>query len=807
MGDNRAAVADPAVIEAASAAMLNLYPDAIVAAIDVGGLFVPLPDSVPLAGHRVAHARSALDLVCSGDRPLVIETWERVKRDGAARATVTVAGGAGGTGGQASLHFFDVRPAHGVFLGLLVALDADEQRLDEVAEIAAPPPRVAHTRKDQLAVIVDIDDDVTAMLGWERDDIVGQRSLEYIHPEDHDRAINAWMEVLTKPGDAFRVRLRHKHQDGRWIWLEIANRNLLDEPEGYVDCEMFDISEEMEAQEAMRASEQLLRRLAGALPVGVVQLDRDRNIVYANDCIREILGTAPGATSRDMGGAVVDRAALDRALEAVLAGEDVDLELRIDRLDGSGRRLATLALRALTAPSGEVTGAVGCLTDLTDSARMRAELQRRATLDDLTGCASRATTLVTLDGMLTESGPRTAAIFVDLDGFKAVNDRFGHGIGDTLLVAVAARLRDTVRAGDVVGRIGGDEFLVLCPDVADGDLAMALGERIADAVAAPLDVDGTLIEPRASVGVAWAGAGVWTSGVNAEELIAEADAAMYASKAEAEGRPVLAGRREARRAARRRSRTGDLAPKLRDAIANQELEVHYQPVVDLHHRVTVGHEALLRWRQADRIVPAAEFIQAAEMTGLICEIGPWVIDEVCRQAVAARRPDLLWFLNVSPRELAAPRTVASFGQAVEQHGVDPASVVVEVTEHATLVDDGIASGVIAELLRMGFVIALDDFGTGHSSLASVLHVPAKWIKIDRRFTAATKTAHGRRLVAGIVALAGHIGAGTIAEGIETQDELHALTELGVRFGQGYLLGRPAALDRSFVDSGVAELAG
>jgi diguanylate cyclase (GGDEF)-like protein/PAS domain S-box-containing protein len=800
MSDTRAAGADPAVIEAAATAMLSQNPDAVVAAIDLGGLFVAMPESVPLDGHRVAHARSALDLVIPTDRTLVIDAWEQVKRDRAARATVVVAGEGGG---HASLHFFDVRPSHGVFLGLLVPLDAGEQQLDEVAEIAAPPPRLAHTRKDQMAVVVDIDADVTAMLGWERDDIVGQRSLEYIHPEDHERAINAWMEILAKPGGIYKVRLRHLHRDGRWVWLDIANRNLLDTPESYVDCEMFDVSEEMEAQEAVRASEQLLRRLAGALPVGVVQLDRDRNVLYANDRLREILGMGPDATNQDMGGAVVDSAALDRALDAVLAGEDVDLELRIDRLDGTGRRLATLALRALTTPGGEVTGAVGCLADLTDSARMRAELQRRASLDDLTGCISRATTLVTLDGMLAEavaSGPRTAAIFVDLDGFKAVNDRFGHGVGDTLLVAVAARLRDTVRAGDVVGRIGGDEFLVLCPDVSDADLAMALGERIADAVAAPLDVDGALVEPRASVGVAWAGTGVWRGGVNAEELIAEADAAMYASKAEAEGRPVMAGRREARRTTRRRSRAGDLAPKLRDAIANQELEVHYQPVVDLEHRQTVGHEALLRWRQPDRMVPAAEFIQAAEMTGLICEIGPWVIDEVCRQAVAARRPDLTWFINVSPRELAAPRTVASFGQAVEQHGVDPASIVVEVTEHATLIDDGIASGVITELLQMGFRIALDDFGTGHSSLATVLHVPARWMKIDRRFTAATATPNGRRLVAGIVALANHIGAGTIAEGIETPEELAALTELGVHFGQGYLLGRPAPLSRSFADS-------
>ena len=274
---------------------------------------------------------------------------------------------------------------------------------------------------------------------------------------------------------------------------------------------------------------------------------------------------------------------------------------------------------------------------------------------------------------------------------------------------------------------------------------------------------------------------------------------MYASKSAGEGRPVLACNPD-RPHLPRTVRAADLGPQLRQAIARRELEIHYQPILSIDGSTTIGYEALLRWHRNGRVVPAAEFIVAAETTGLICELGPWVVDEVCRQAFASRRLDLTWFVNLSPRELAAPRTVASFGSALDRHGIAPSSLVVEVTEHAAFVDGGIASGVVAELTRLGIGLALDDFGTGHSSLSTLLELPAGWIKIDRRFTAGTAAERGRRLVAGIVDLAHRIGANTIAEGVETRAELASVTALGVGYGQGYLFGRPAPLQRDEDDA-------
>ena len=352
--------------EPALRAALAQNPLALVGAIDGVGLFVDMPDTVPLAGHRIAVARSALDLVRPADRSAVIAAWDRVKSDGASRATVVLASEESPI---AVLYFFDVTPEHGVFLVLIVATDSTSTELEGDDGIAAVPTRLARTRKDEMAVITDAEPSVTAMLGWDAAEVVGHRSLEFIHPDDHERAINMWMECLSRPGYTCRSRLRHSHRDGRWIWLEFSNHNLLDDSAvGYVDCEMFDISEEMEAHEAVRASEQLLRSLAGALPVGVVQFDLDRRIVYANERFYEIVGAHPDTDADTLLTSVVDSNVVEDTVARLHAGDDVDIEVCVDRLDGSGRRLCTFAMRALINGDGAVFGGVACLADITDAA-------------------------------------------------------------------------------------------------------------------------------------------------------------------------------------------------------------------------------------------------------------------------------------------------------------------------------------------------------------------------------------------------------------------------------------------------------
>ncbi|MCU1344304.1 MAG: diguanylate cyclase/phosphodiesterase with sensor(s) [Acidimicrobiia bacterium] len=623
------------------------------------------------------------------------------------------------------------------------------------------------------------------LLGWTPEVMVGRRSLDFLHIEVQERAINAWLDVLARPGGTGRCRVRHQHRDGSWVWLEVSNRNRLDDPDGgFVDCDMADISQEMAAHEELRASEQLLRRLTEALPVGVMQLDANKHPVYLNEQAYRILGANPDAPHEVLASCAADRALINAKFKQVFQGFDVDFEMYIDRADGSGRRRCTFAFRPLTGPTGEVTGAVASITDITDAARMRNELEARATFDALTGCMNRSTVGAALTDALMRSAHTTAAVYVDLDHFKMVNDKFGHAVGDTVLIAVAARLRDSVRGGDTVGRLGGDEFLVICPDITSDRDALALGERVAAALAEPLAVDGISLGTLASVGIARA----QSSHTSAEALIAEADAAMYESKRLGSGRPVLG------QGATRQIRASDgVGTSLRRAIDAHELEVHFQPMVHSGSGELMGSEALLRWRRDGELVPAGKFIDAAETTGLICEIGAWVINEVCHQAVASKRSDLRWFLNLSPRELAAPRTIEAFHQALESSGVPASSLVVEITERAALMEGGAASDTIATLIDMGIAIALDDFGTGWSSLASLLSVPAQWLKIDKQFTAAATTNQGEALIAGIVDLAKRVGCCTIAEGIETELEHRVITELGVDYAQGYLFGHPAPL--------------
>ena len=513
------------------ATVLARHPDAIVSAINPeDGFFVAMPPSVPIDGHRVAVARSALDLVAAEDRRAMIDAWVEGKERGRSWVDVSLAGE---PPTPATVHVFDETEEHGVFIGVIVASAATDVQLTEVAEIPPPPPRVAYSRKDEVATIVHVDAAVRAMLGWEDDEILGRSSLDFVHPDDAARSIDIWMECLSRRGSTCRTRLRHLRSDGSWIWLELSNTNLLAEPDaGYVECEMVDISEEMEAHEAVRASEQVLSRLTAALPVGVAHFDHNRRITYANERLYEIIGVEANAPEHSLMTSVVDRAGLERAITAVHAGQDVCTRVVVKRLDDGEQRECTLTMRSLTSEDGEVVGGVLVLDDVTEEARMRSELEYRATFDELTNCANRRTALNRLSEALTTARLRrprtgTAVIFVDLDDFKDVNDAHGHATGDAVLNVIGARLQRVVRGQDLVGRIGGDEFLVVCPEVADEQTAVAMAERVSAAMEAPIEVASLTLRQTVSVGVSWTGARPAT---DADTLIAEADEAMYTAK-------------------------------------------------------------------------------------------------------------------------------------------------------------------------------------------------------------------------------------------------------------------------------------
>ena len=508
---------------------------ALVAAFGDDGVFVPLPAGVDVAESRVMPGRWALDLVLPTEGGLVISTWDRLQEVGGARALVHLKAD---PATPVVMQFLDARAEHGVFFGFFQRAEGAGGLDAEVVAASAPvAPRLAVMRKNELATMVHVDEATTRMFGWTAEELLGRRTLELIHPDDHERAINSWMETLSAPGQTHRVRFRNQTKDGRWLWIECTNHNYLDDPErGYVVAENIDISDEMAAQEALRQREQLLHRIAQSIPIGLVQIDAEREIVFANDRSEEILGLKPQQTiDEQLVGLVEDPEALDRALHAVLDGIDGEMEVRVERPDTFEVRTCRLALNSLTDGSGGTTGAILCLSDITDAARMRTELEHRATFDPLTRCYNRASVMSALAGALGQTTSGTAVVFVDLDHFKSINDSLGHAVGDELLSIVADRMRRSVRGQDVVGRIGGDEFLVVCPNVEDEAAAMLVGRRIVAANNQPVIIAGRNFDVRTSVGVAFTRGG----GNTADGLIAEADAAMYEAKRSGGGRLVL----------------------------------------------------------------------------------------------------------------------------------------------------------------------------------------------------------------------------------------------------------------------------
>jgi diguanylate cyclase (GGDEF)-like protein/PAS domain S-box-containing protein len=531
---------DAETLENALATLLAMYPDAAVGAHTTAGMMVPMPDSVPLKRNPALHgARSGLDLIIRDE--FVLNGWERVNTLGAARYPVRPVNNPDLTG---MVYALDLTENHGVILVLSVfdSGDTTEGRPISQPEMPDLTPRFATLWKDHVGVVVKIDEAMTEILGWSSEEMVGRRSLEFIHPEDHALAVDNWMEMLASRGPGRRVRLRHQRRDESYVWFEVTNHNLFDDPDyGCVVSECVDISEEMAAHEELKAREQLLDGLAEAIPVGLFQVDADRQIVYTNDRLHEILGVERADTVDAQLATVSEagRLALEEAVGAVLGkGLQADLEVELHLPPSGELHFCTVSLRPLNGDNGTTNGVIACVADITDSARMREELTRRATFDELTGCYNRASIMNALEENIA-SGQRQAeraVVFIDLDLFKAINDEHGHAAGDELLSIVAERLRRVVRDGDMVGRIGGDEFLAVCPEIGGPEQAMKLAERLAEAQREEIAVAAGGIVVQVSIGVAWSGG----EGADADAMVAKADRAMYESKREGAGRPKLA---------------------------------------------------------------------------------------------------------------------------------------------------------------------------------------------------------------------------------------------------------------------------
>ncbi|HTA34913.1 MAG TPA: diguanylate cyclase [Solirubrobacteraceae bacterium] len=541
----------------AATALLREHADAMIFAQSTDGLVIPVPESLGMENFKVLATdwRTGSDLCVAEDRMTIVNAWMQLKREGVAEARARMRTD---PAQWWVVRMLDLRNTHGVVLTILWPTSEGRQDAEPAPADtpAAVTPRFGTRKQDEEGNVIECDEAYLQMFGYSIEEVVGQPTFERVHAEDQARLIESWIAMIAT-GRVQMSRVRMRRGDGSWLWVDATYHNFLhDEEHAHVLAECIDVSAEMSAQEALQEREELLRHLLEEMPDGLLQLDSERNVVYHNARLLEILHTqltcaeatadTPDAADGKAAVATVELHELTQiltdedleAFEAVVeralstgVGEDVEVEAL---LPFDERRHILVKVRPLARDSGAVVGVIASVQDVTDSARVRRELEQRATFDALTGAHNRSSIIAALAAEL-ETSADTGVVYVDLDRFKSINDTFGHPAGDEVLVQVAERLKAAMRSSDALGRLGGDEFLIVLRGVRGRAVAMEAAKRISHALRGTCELPAGSIELCASVGVA-----VAERAVGAEELIEQADTAMYRSKQQRLGIPVLA---------------------------------------------------------------------------------------------------------------------------------------------------------------------------------------------------------------------------------------------------------------------------
>ncbi len=688
------------------------------------------------------------------------------------------------------LHGDDDTPyAMASFVRDLSRVSTAEQQLDRQQALY----RALNQRASDVALVADPDmtlryvsPSAGDVFGYTEAEVIGRASWSFVHPDDVDGYRETVRRVLADPGGFERITVRIADRSGAWRWVEKSMTNAVADPDirGVV-LNLREVTAEVQAKDELRRSEARYRAIAETAQEGIIVFTPAGEVIFVNRKLAALMGRPLGDFLSRPPARLFD-AATEDLLRRKLAGRSTTgpetYEVPYLHPDGTWHTLS-FSVAPLPLPDTDDLGSLAMVSDVTEARHAESVLRHRSAHDVLTDLPNRSLLVERIQEALHRPRPEHGSIalmFLDLDHFKLVNDSRGHDAGDLLLIEIGRRLRQAVRPEDTVARLGGDEFAVLCEDV-DEALAVTIAGRLREALGRPVELGGPRVYVDASIGIAL------SPPHDADTLLRFADVAMYEAKASGRGRIRVFDSTLASSGERRLL----VMNALREALDDDLLELHYQPIVDIDSGRMTGVEALLRWRHADLgPVSPLEVVDAADAMGLSPVLDRWVLRRACREMVNLRAafglgPFRLG-VNVSARSFAAPGLDETVAAATTETGWPTTDLTLEVTESAIMTDAPAAVRLLGELKAQGVGIAVDDFGTGYSSLAYLKRLPVTALKIDRSFTEqVTGDPDSRAIVRSIVQLAEALGLETVAEGIETAEMAAVMSDLGCSVGQGW----------------------
>ncbi len=677
------------------------------------------------------------------------------------------------------------------------AVAATRAEVDEAYHLLAENSTGVVFRVDALGVLTWMSDSVAALSGWVPDQMVGRPVLSFLHPDDVPDA-QQLQHTVMRDGAAGVLRFRLRGRDDAYRWVEGRVRPVLD-ASGEIVARVGswrDVDAEVHAREALAQSEATLRTALRAAAIGMALADEHGSFTVVNPSLATILGRDESWLLRHRVDDVIDpqhQDLVDSIRDSLAHGEATKFEGQVRLLRGDGELM--WARVAAVVVGDDMKTFMIQVVDVTAEREAQEQLSYQAFHDSLTGLRNRAWILDMLDVDLRAArriGSHVGVFFIDLDNFKLVNDSLGHAAGDEVLATVAERISSALRPTDRVGRFGGDEFVVVVPDVQGGADVERVAERISAEISSELIVQGHRIVPTASMGIA-----VSTPTSTPASLLRDTDSALFRAKDSGRARWHFFDEAMHAQAVARLT----LEDELRRAIAEREFVLHYQPIVRLRDGVVVGHEALVRWQHAERgLLYPGDFLEVAEESGLIVGIGHQTLDAVCTLLASDRSLPGPINVNFSGVELSARDWQAQFMETVLRHGVDPRRLVVEVTETAVLSLVDTTHADLAALRELGVGIHVDDFGTGFSSISLLRDLPVTGLKLDATFVRdlTDGDSPANALAAGVAGLAQGLLLVGVAEGVETVEQAATLLGQGWTHGQGYLFGRPEPVPQRVV---------